>query len=337
MRRILVSGCLGTVAIKTINYLLDNYIDIEIIGFDDLSGNPISRQNEFIKSDRLITYYPNNPFSGDMSRTIRKIFALHKIDYILHLAANTSISDTSDNPLECVDNNIRLTIELLEYAKTFNVENFVFASSSSVYGEMRVEHSLKGFSESAECRPISNYAISKITAENFIKQYHYMYGLNYTILRYNNILANIEYARSQKPFIALVYDRLTTGQELKLFGNGNIIRQYVSVNDIVEANINALFNTDMRNNIFNISGHDRVSLNQIVQYMVIKMFEMNIGIVFDNNRISRITTLADKRKDDIQCNYVNTDKYANIIGQYNPMNIYDMIDSYVEWRLKNIY
>ena len=67
------------------------------------------------------------------------------------------------------------------------------------------------------------------------------------------------------------------------------------------------------------------------------MFEMNIGIVFDNNRISRITTLADKRKDDIQCNYVNTDKYANIIGQYNPMNIYDMIDSYVEWRFKNIY
>ena len=130
---------------------------------------------------------------------------------------------------------------------------------------------------------------------------------------------------------------MTTGQELKLFGNGNIIRQYVSVDDIVEANINALFNIDMRNNIFNISGHDRISLNQIVQYMAIKMFEMNISIVFDNNRISRITTLADKRKDDIQCNYVNTDKYANIIGQYNPMNIYDMIDSYVEWRLKNIY
>lgn len=345
MRKILVSGCLGTVAIFTINYILDNFSDIEIIGFDNLSSNPIERKEKIIKSNKFTAYY-----GQDVSGYLRKIFALNEIDYILHLAADTSISATSDNPLTCVDNNISLTLELLEYARKYNVKKIVFASSSSVYGEIldkdtSTEYVINGFDEEAECQPISNYAITKLTSEQFIKQYHRMYGINYVILRYNNILANIEYIGKHKPFVAIAWDKIVNGEILTLNGNGEIMRQYTNVHDIVTANLFALFNEDLLNNTFNISGQKALSLNKIVEYLLTYIYHYDI---FDKivNKLDKISiwngTYFDThikfnpstRKDDIFINYVDSRKYRKITGIKEMTDVYDTLDSYFDWRFK---
>ncbi|MBU0707405.1 GDP-mannose 4,6-dehydratase, partial [Patescibacteria group bacterium] len=180
MATILVTGGAGFIGSHTIKRLLDNGDSVVCVdNFNDY-------YDPQIKEDRISSFLGN--FNFPVYRTdirdldgLKKIFTENKIDKICHLAARAGVRASIEDPFIYQDVNVRGTLNLLELAKDNSIENFVFASSSSVYGGNKKIP----FSESDPVDlPISAYAATKKACELLSHVYHKLYNLNVSGLRF---------------------------------------------------------------------------------------------------------------------------------------------------------
>merc|ERR1712176_783896 len=187
----------------------------------------------------LLSKYGESKISiyfGDIcdKELMERIFIEEHPEWVCHMAARAGVRPSIANPYVYIHSNIEGTTRLLELSCKYNVKNFVFASSSSVYGGLKSSY----FSEYDNVdHPVSPYAASKKTCELLAYTYHHLYGLNFAGLRFFTV-----YGPRGRPDMApfKFIDRISCGMEIQQFGDGSSSRDYTYISDIVDGIVRAL-------------------------------------------------------------------------------------------------
>lgn len=161
-------------------------------------------------------------------------------DVVFHQAAQVDVAKSIRNPAADAAVNIGGTVNILEASVQAGVKKLVYASSSAVYGESAAEL----LTEKESTSPISFYGISKLTPELYIRVFHHLYGLPYTILRYANVYGPRQTAKGEGGVVAIFLDRIRSGHPLLVHGDGEQTRDFVFVQDVVHANLAAVHQGD---------------------------------------------------------------------------------------------
>jgi len=187
------------------------------------------------------------------------------VDFVLHQAALIYVRESLENPGETNEVNINGTLNLLEAAQKEKVKRLIFASSG---GAIYDESTKLPFKESSPVLPQSPYGISKLTGEYYCRFFSKVRSLETVILRYFNVFGpqqNLDspYAAVIPKFIRL----MLAGKRPTIYGDGNQSRDFVYVDNVVEANLLACFVKDLDKRIFNIASGRQVTVNQLVEIL----------------------------------------------------------------------
>jgi len=189
---------------------------------------------------------------------------LEGVDLIYHLAAKVSVPQSVKFPLEANEMNLGKTLLLLQRAVEAKVRRFLFASSSSVYGD------LPGFpkKESADLRPLSPYAVSKRMAETYCDQASRHWGMETVVLRFFNV-----YGPRQDPLspyaaaIPIFLSRWKKGETLTVFGDGKQTRDFTYVKDVAEGLVRAADTPKAVGEVINLAGGKAISILEVIKTM----------------------------------------------------------------------
>jgi UDP-glucose 4-epimerase len=187
--------------------------------------------------------------------------ACEDVDFVLHHAADPSVARSIQDPVASHRVNACGTLNLLLAARKAGVRRFIYASSCSVYGDAPLPNS-----EGARPQPLSPYAVSKLTGEQYASSFYQLYGLETVALRYFNVFgprqdANSEYSGVIARFISL----MIAGQGPTIFGNGEQSRDFTFIDDVVAANLLACNAPPQQvaGQVFNIGGGNQITINQV--------------------------------------------------------------------------
>jgi UDP-glucose 4-epimerase len=243
--KVLVTGGAGFIGSHIVELLLEN--EFQPIVVDNLSTG----RKEWIPGN--VTFYE----ADIQSQELENIFSAENPDYVIHQAAQVDVSSSELNPLFDARNNILATINLLTCCCRYNVKKIIYASSCAVYGETNGA-SIK---ETSLIKPISFYGISKYTPELYIKAFHELYKLPYTILRYANVYGPRQFPKGEGGVVSIFLQTLLNGKTPIIFGDGNQTRDFIHVKDVAKANVQAIYRGE--NELFNISKNEKTSINQL--------------------------------------------------------------------------
>lgn len=308
---ILLTGCAGFIGSHMLDRLLS--MNKEIIGVDNFDAY----YDLSIKSKNIEHNIKNRNFTlynADIRNTkeMNDIFENYSIDTIIHLAARAGVRPSIEDPMLYEDVNIKGTMNLLELSRKYNIGNFVFASSSSVYGA----NEKIPFSETDNVDwSISPYAASKKACETFCYTYHHLYNIPMVCLRFFTV-----YGPRQRPEMAIhKFTRLIDeGHEIEMYGDGTTKRDYTYIDDIVDGIMNAATIKEGYE-ILNLGNSEVVELRYLIS-----VIEQNLG------KKARIKQLPDQ-PGDVPITYADISKARSLIG-YNPqVKIEEGIKRFVEW------
>ena len=179
-----------------------------------------------------------------------------KIDAVVHLAAQTQVSNSVSDPEKDAKENIIGIINVLEAMKQFNIPKIIFASSAAVYGNKEQipiqEYSIP--------EPTSQYGTSKLSSEEYIKMYSRLYGIEYCIFRFSNVFGPRQNTDTGG-VIAKFLDRIDKNQPIIIYGNGNQTRDFVYVKDVASAIEHSLIK--IVTGTFNLSTGTETSINDL--------------------------------------------------------------------------
>ena len=303
-KTILVTGGSGFIGSITCKLLVDS-------GYNVINIDRTKRKLEGV------TQYP-----FDLSNNqIKGILELTKPDAIIHLAADHSVPKSISNPASTYFNNVSNTISLLQNAVNSNVKNFIFSSSSSVYGD---SESLLN-SEIDPTNPKTPYGRSKKIIEDVLTDFSKAYDFNFTSLRYFNAAGSYEglgyQLEPKEHLIPILVDKAIKDEEFTINGDdydtvdGTCVRDYTHVFDIATAHLaslNYLFDGG-KSDIFNIGAGSPKSIKE-----VIKELETQMGINLK-------TSVGPKREGDPAKTDANTTKAMNSFGWEPVKTITDII------------
>ncbi len=246
---------------------------------------------------------------------LKEIFAEGRIDQVVHLAARAGVRPSIRDPLLYAEVNIRGTLNLLEACRQFGVKKFLFASSSSVYGN----NPKTPFAEDDLVdNPISPYAATKKAGELICYTYHHLYDFDIACLRYFTV-----YGPRQRPEMAIHYfSRLIyEGRKVPIFGDGNSRRDYTYITDALQATMAAL-KREHGYEIYNIGESRTVSLIELVKSLEKRLGKKATLEFLPPQPGDVVITFADIRK-------------AQKMLNYSPQtNIEEGLDLFVRWFLE---
>ena len=248
--KVLVTGGAGFIG----SHLVDHYVALgyEVTVIDDLStGNKnwIHPQAKWIQM---------NLADPDLITCIQQV----KPDLINHQAGQVNVRKSVQDPLLDIRMNLIGTLQLLEAAGKVGIKKMIFASSGgAIYGRT----TQVPIPETATANPISPYGIHKLTAERYVAFYAERYGFSWTTLRYSNVYGPRQNPHGESGVISIFIDRLLKGEAPIIYGDGQQIRDYIHVTDIIAANMLATQSSSTRNQAYNVGTGIGTSLNQLLQ------------------------------------------------------------------------
>lgn len=262
--RILITGGAGFIGSNLAKKLMDRGDKVVIIdNFNDYYDPQLKR-------DRIKIYlkgYKLKLYEGDIRDTklLEKIFKREKLDKVMHLAAMAGVRSSLLMPRLYEEVNVRGTLNLLEMARKYKIKNFVYASSSSVYGNNKKVP----FSETDSVdTPISPYAATKKATELLAHVYSHVYGLRTTGLRYFTV-----YGPWGRPDMALFKFTKNTlaGKPIEVYNRGKMSRNFTYVDDIVSGTI-VVIDANLKYGLMNIGGDREETLLRYIEVL-----EENLG------------------------------------------------------------
>lgn len=189
---------------------------------------------------------------------LRIVFEENNIDYIIHLAALPSVTESILKPLVDCRDNYQATVNICTLAKEFKIKKIVFSSTAAVYANPQY----LPVDEKHPTSFLSPYAITKNASEQFI-QYC---GIDYIIFRYANVYGVGQDCFGEAGVVAKFFDLMRQNKTIQIYGNGKQYRDFIYVSDIAKANVLAL-NSDIKNEIINVSTNCKTSINELVAIM----------------------------------------------------------------------
>ncbi len=253
-KRILLTGAAGFIGSNLSRSLLQSgrYKVIGLDNFDDF----YSREQ---KEKNLAPFISHEDFrfaEGDIRNT-DQLLALGDIDVIVHLAAKAGVRPSIQNPILYQEVNVAGTQNLLEFARQRNIRQFVFASSSSVYG---INENVP-WNEEEKLMPISPYASTKLSCEMLGHVYSHLYGIRFLALRFFTV-----YGPAQRPDLAIhkFFNSILKGQPIPVFGDGSTSRDYTFVNDTIRGVEAAINYEQSQFEIINLGNHQTITLSELI-------------------------------------------------------------------------
>ncbi len=196
------------------------------------------------------------------SPQLAEVFAAERPDYVSHHAAQMDVRKSVDDPTFDASVNILGGINVLEQCRKFGVQHVTFSSTGgAIYGELEQVPA----PETHPVRPISPYGASKFALETYLFLYRYNYGLDYTILRYANVYGPRQDPHGEAGVVAIFGNLMLSGKRPTIFGDGEQVRDYVYVGDVVAANL--LCGPHVSGEIFNIGTGVATSVNDLFRIM----------------------------------------------------------------------
>ena len=305
----LVTGCAGFIGSHLTERLLrKGYKVIGIDCFTDYYAREIKERN--------IENALNEKNFKLIGEDILEMNEYPEVDYVFHEAAQAGVRASWGKSFEIYTrNNIEATQKLLEFYKDREIKKFVYASSSSVYGDAELP-----MREDSLLKPVSPYGVTKLAGENLC----YLYWRNYNVptvsLRYFTV-----YGPRQRPDMAIhkFVKAILNGEEITVFGDGTQTRDFTFIDDVVEANILA-GNSEIEGGVFNVGGGSRISVNKLI-----KLLEEIIG------KEARIKYI-EKQKGDVWDTLADTTKISNELNWEPEVKIEEGLKIFVEWYKKQI-
>ena len=249
--RILVTGGAGFIGSHLVARLVEEGHTVSVV--DNLSTGKkknVHRSARFYKMDIL-------------SPKLEKVFKRERPEVVSHHAAQMDVRRSVADPLFDAQVNILGLLNVLEKTVRAGTKKVIFASSGgAIYGEQSVVPS----HEECPTLPLSPYGVSKLAGENYLYYYHKNCGIEYTSLRYGNV-----YGPRQDPFgeagvVAIFSQKMLQGEQPLINGNGNQTRDYIFVEDVVEANMAVMNHRET--GIYNVGTAIETSVNQLFRYLL---------------------------------------------------------------------
>merc|ERR1719410_2334486 len=259
-KKVLVTGGAGFVGSSVAEYLLQRGDSVIVVDeMNDYYDVRIKQTN----LRRLRDLCPDRErlaiYKGDIcdEEFMLDLFEETRPQWVCHMAARAGVRPSIQDPYVYIHSNIRGTTLLMEMAHRFGVQNFVFASSSSVYGGSKSTY----FSEEENVdNPVSPYAATKKACELLAYTYHHLYNLNVSGLRFFTV-----YGPRGRPDMApfKFIDRISRGVEIQKFGDGTSSRDYTYITDIVDGVVRSI-DRAYSYQVFNLGKGNGTSLNQFI-------------------------------------------------------------------------
>lgn len=300
----LVTGCAGFIGSNLVDRLLqEGYGVIGIDCFTDYYPRPIKEVN--------VSDARKHPSFTFIEKDIIEIEGFPDVDVVFHLAAQAGVRASWGSDFSIYTrNNIEGTQRLLEYYKDQNLKKFVYASSSSVYGDVPLP-----MKEDMRLQPVSPYGVTKLAAEHLCYLYWKNFGLPTVSLRYFTV-----YGPRQRPDMAInkFVKAIMHGDPLALYGDGMQTRDFTFVSDIVDANLKAA-DSGNPGSVFNIGGGSRITVNELIQ-----IIEEKCG------KKGRIT-YTEPQKGDVTDTLADISNARARLGWAPQIPIEKGISSFVDW------
>jgi UDP-glucuronate 4-epimerase len=246
-------------------------------------------------------------------RTMEAVFTQYHFDVVVHLAARAGVRPSLTEPRLYAETNINGTLNLLELSRQHNVPQFVFGSSSSVYG---VNEKVPFAESDPIFHPISPYAATKAAGELICHTYSHLYGMRIVCLRFFTV-----YGARQRPDLAIhKFSRLISeGKPIQVFGDGTTRRDYTYVDDIIQGVRAAIDYDASQYEIFNLGESQTVELRELIE-----LLERSLDM-------QAVTDRQPMQPGDVPITYADITKSREKLG-YNPTTkIADGIPKFVEW------
>lgn len=312
-RNILVTGCAGFIGWKVSHLLLE--MNRKVIGVDNINNyyDPALKNWRLrtLKSYRNFKFYKTD--IGNFGK-IRRVFRENKIDAVINLAARAGVRASVEDPWVYLDTNTRGTLNLLECGKDHNVKKFVLASTSSLYASLDMP-----FKETSRTdTPLAPYSATKKGAEVLCYAYHYLYGLDITVLRYFTV-----YGPAGRPDMSIFkfVKNMDAGKPIPVFGDGNQTRDFTYIDDIADGTVRALRSCGFE--IINLGSDHPVKLNY-----VISLLEKHLG------KKARRKVLR-RHPADVTATWAHIDKAKKMLGWKPKMPLEQGIENTVRWFMEN--
>ncbi len=313
MKNFLITGCAGFIGWKTAEKLLQKgYI---VVGLDNMNDYYDTRLKEYrlslLKRYENFTFYP---VDIEDKESLKEVFKKHSFDCVINEAARAGVRYSIENPYVYFTTNTIGTLNLLELCKDFGINKFVLASTSSLYAGQKMP-----FREDLPVNtPISPYAASKKSAEVLCYTYHYLYGIDVSIVRYFTV-----YGPAGRPDMSIFrfIKWVLEGKPLEVFGDGSQSRDFTYIDDIAEGTI--LATKPLGYEVINLGNNKPHTLTE-----VISLIEKYTGK-------KAVLELKDFHKADMKATWADIQKAQSLLGWKPQVDLEEGIRKTVEWTLEN--
>ncbi|HKP87711.1 MAG TPA: NAD-dependent epimerase/dehydratase family protein [Blastocatellia bacterium] len=322
MKNILVTGGAGFIGSHLVDYLMSG-VAVETFNLrGPIRVTVADNFNDFydpaIKRANIARHLGRDNFEmveADIAdlRAMDDLFSRARFDAVVHLAARAGVRPSLSDPLAYEETNVRGTYSLLEAARRYNVERFVFGSSSSVYG---VNSSVPFSEDDPISQPISPYAATKIAGEAACHAFSHLYGMSIVCLRFFTV-----YGARQRPDLAIhKFARLiTSGHPVPIYGDGTTRRDYTYIDDIISGTVAAMSYDRSRFEVINLGESETIELGRLVH-----LLEEALGQ-------RAVIAYQPAQPGDVPITYANIDKARRLLGYEPETKIEVGIEKFAAW------
>ena len=249
--KVLVTGGAGFIGSALVDRLVG--LGYQTVVVDDLSSvcpDDVPRQVAFYRADIRD------------GLALDEVLAREKPEVVSHHAAQVSVRESAADPAHDASVNVVGLLNLLQACARHGVKRFVFASSGgAIYGEQEQFPA----DENHPLRPVSPYGVTKLASEHYLRCFQMMHGLPFLALRYANVYGPPQCHRGESGVVALFADRLLRSESVRINGDGFQTRDFVYLDDVVEANVLAIGSS--RQGIFNVGTGVETSVNGLFAHL----------------------------------------------------------------------
>jgi dTDP-glucose 4,6-dehydratase len=326
-RNILVTGGAGFIGSHLVRLLVNKYPTYHIINMDFLTyaGN--------LENLKDIEHKKNYSFAKcDICdfKKVQQVFIDYKIDSVIHLAAESHVDRSIEDPFSFANTNVMGTLSLLQVAKTYwknNFENKLFyhVSTDEVYGSLGHEGF---FTEKTNYDPHSPYSASKASSDHFVRAFSDTYGFPIVISNCSNNYGSYQFPEK---LIPLFINNIVNNKSLPIYGKGENVRDWLFVNDHARA-IDVIFHNGKLGDTYNIGGFNEwknIDLIKVIIKTVDKMLGRDEG---SSDKL--ITYVTDRAGHDLRY-AIDSTKLKNELGWEPSLQFEEGIEKTVKWYLKN--
>ena len=327
MKKILITGGAGFIGSHLVRLFVNKYTDYQIYNLDKLTyaGNLENLSDVEKKSNYHFV-------KGDIvdAGFINKLFAEHKFDAVIHLAAESHVDRSITNPMEFIFTNVVGTVNLLNAAKEtwkedFTGKLFYHVSTDEVYGTLGDNGSFK---ETTPYSPHSPYSASKASSDHFVRAYHDTYGLPVLISNCSN-----NYGPNQFPekLIPLFINNIKHKKKLPVYGKGINVRDWLYVEDHAAA-IDTIFHNAKPGQTYNIGGNNEWKNIDLIKKLI-EIVDRKLGRA-EGESLELITYVTDRAGHDLRY-AIDATKLKTELGWEPKVKFTEGFEATVEWYLAN--